>query len=92
MKAAQITNDITQWSFLFKDMCHGSEPDHKGHWDLKTALDLFAQHIEGFNFDEKIQADKLTEKFEGFVRTKRYDKALEMENEIFHFIMKVVDK
>ncbi|NVK18989.1 MAG: hypothetical protein HWE30_09855 [Methylocystaceae bacterium] len=92
MNATQINNSLTKWSELFNDMCQGQDPDDKGHWNLKNAFDQFAKHIDGFNTIENIQANELIEQFDHLIKTSRYDKALEMENRIFHFIMTVVDK
>lgn len=92
MNSSQVQEDIDRWSQLFNVMCDGQEPSYKGHWDLRLALTTFAKEIDGFSKRENEEARDLIEKFDQFVSSKQLTKAREMENEIFYFILKAVDK
>lgn len=92
MKSTQVQEDIEKWSAVFNDMCDGEEPDYKGHWDLRMALQHFANHIGGFNKQENEEARHLIDKLQHYVDLKKKEKARQMESEFFYFILKVVDK
>lgn len=92
MQSTQIQEDIRQWEQLYNAIFDGEAPGQKGHWDLRLAFQQFAKHIGGFSKQENENARHLIDKFQNFIDLKRYDKATEMENEIFYFILKTVDK